>query len=222
MLDSGLFGRFYQFGETVLLLLYVNLLWISFTLLGGILFGVGPSTVAMFAVFRKWSMGEGDLPVFKFFWSIYRKEFLRANVLGLLLLIFGYMLYVNFNFLTLTNIVGESILRIFLIFASIVYVLSIIYIFPMFVHYENKMTGYFKNAILLAIYSPIRTGYLIAACLTLYYFYFYFPVFIFFIGGSLTSLVIMYISYRTFLRVEYKQEVLNNYESEEERASITT
>ncbi|GAA0307392.1 putative membrane protein YesL [Gracilibacillus halotolerans] len=222
MLDSGLLGKFYHFGETVLLLLYVNFLWICFTLLGGILFGIGPSTVAMFAVFRKWSMGEGDMPAFKTFWSVYRKEFVKANVLGIILLLFGYMLYVNFNFLSLTDISGESFIRVMLIIATAVYVLMIIYIFPMFVHYENKIFGYFKNAVLLAIYSPIRTAYLIAACLTLYYLYFYFPVFIFFLGGSLTSLVIMYISYRTFLRLEYKQEVLNEHEDREERTSLTT
>ena len=212
MLDSGLLGRFYQFGEIVLLLLYVHFLWICFTLLGFIIFGIGPSTVAMFAVFRKWSMGEGDLPTFKLFWTVYRNEFVKSNLLGVILFGFGYMLYVNFNFLTLTNETWESVVRVMLIVATMVYVLMLSYIFPMYVHYENSLFGYFKNAILLAIYAPFRTIYLIAACLTLYYLFFYFPVFIFFVGASLTSFVVMFISYRTFLRLEYKQEVLQTNE----------
>ncbi|KRG11791.1 hypothetical protein ACA29_14620 [Lederbergia galactosidilytica] len=64
MFENKLFNNFYQFGETVLLLLYVNALWICFTLLGLIIFGLGPSTVAMYTIFRHWAMGGGMIYLF--------------------------------------------------------------------------------------------------------------------------------------------------------------
>ncbi|GAE95199.1 hypothetical protein JCM21714_4413 [Gracilibacillus boraciitolerans JCM 21714] len=42
MNGDSLIGKFYQFGEAVLFLLYVNFLWIIFSLLGLIFFGIGP------------------------------------------------------------------------------------------------------------------------------------------------------------------------------------
>ncbi|WP_084028990.1 YesL family protein [Bacillus sp. J33] len=60
-------------------LVYLNLLWIAFSLLGIVLFGFFPATAAMFSVVRKWIMGETDVRVFKEFWQTYRKEFWKAN-----------------------------------------------------------------------------------------------------------------------------------------------
>lgn len=210
---EGLFGAFYRFGETVMLLLYVNLLWVCFTLLGLIIFGFGPSTIAMFAVFRKWSMGESDVPVFKTFWGSFRSDFFKANALGVILLVLAYMLYVNLNFLELQGAWINVISRYILLMIAVIYVIMFIYIFPLYVHYENRFFSYFKKSILIAIYHPIRTIYAIAALLTLYYLFYVLPVFIFLIGPSLTSMVIMWIVYRTFQRIEYKQETLQEESS---------
>ncbi|MCJ7840849.1 DUF624 domain-containing protein [Lederbergia sp. NSJ-179] len=208
MFENKLFGRFYQFGETVLLLLYVNALWVCFTLLGLIIFGFGPSTVAMYTIFRHWAMGRDDLPVFQTFWNTFKKEFFKANALGIILLLIAYMLYVNLNFLALDGEWISAFSHYILLFATVIFGVMLIYIFPMYVHYENKLFIYFKNAILMALYQPFRTLYAIAACLTLSYLFFVLPVFIFLMGASLTSFVLMWIAYRTFMRLEYKQAKL--------------
>lgn len=208
MFSSGLFSGFYRFGELVLLLLYVNFLWLSFTLLGCILFGFGPSTVAMFTVFREWSRGRSDVPVFQTFWKTFRTEFLKGNALGLLLLVFGYMLYFNLQYLELPGEWLSIISKYVLLMAAFVYGIMLIFIFPVYVHYENKLFAYFKNAIFIAVYQPIRTIYALAACFTLYYLFVMVPVFLFFLGASLTSFVLMWIGYRTFVRLEYKQAKL--------------
>lgn len=212
MSSNGFLSKFYYFGDTVFLLLYVNFLWVCFTLLGLIVFGIGPSTVSMFTIFRKWTMGDDGIPTFRVFWRTYKQEFIRANGLGLFLIFISYMLYINFNFLQLNNAWLQQLMDILLIIAAIVYAIMVIYIFPLYVHYENNLFNYFKNAIFIAIYSPIRTIYLIAACLTLYYLYFHLPVFIFFIGASLSGIVIMYITYRTFVRLEIRQGQLQQTE----------
>ncbi|MDL4842304.1 YesL family protein [Aquibacillus rhizosphaerae] len=205
---TGVFGGFYRFGEIVLLLLYVNALWVGFTAMGLVLFGFGPSTVAMFTVFREWSMGKSDVPVFTTFWNTFRKEFFKANGLGILIIAIAYMLYINFNYLEFQGEWLSFISRYFLFVATIIYGIMLIFIFPVYVHYENKFFIHFRNAIFIAIYQPIRTIYAIAACFTISYLFYIFPVLIFLLGASLTSFVLMWISYRTFLRIEYTQEKL--------------
>jgi len=202
---DGFLGAFYRFGETVLLLLYVNTLWILFTLLGAVIFGIGPSTLAMYTVFRKWSMGETDVQVFSIFWRSYKGNFLKANLLAIILIIMGYMLYVNWNYFQLNHAWFSIIIRYIILIVLFTYGMMFIYIFPLFVHYDNTFVNHFKNSILLAIHHPIRTIYLLAALFTLYYLFATLPVFIFLMGPSLVSLVIMWITYRTFIRIEYRQ-----------------
>lgn len=114
----------------------------------------------------------------------------------------------NLNYLELQGEWISVISRYVILIAAVIYTIMLIYIFPLYVHYENRFFLYFKNSILVAIYHPIRTIYAIAALLTLYYLFYVLPVFIFLIGPSLTSMVIMWIVYRTFLRIEFKQEKL--------------
>src|SRR5690625_4393485 len=207
---DGFLGAFYRFGETVLLLLYVNILWILFTLLGAVIFGVGPSTIAIYTVFRRWSMGETDVQVFPTFWGSFKESFFKANLLALILVSMGYMLYVNWNYFQLNHTWFSIIIRYIILIVSFIYGMMLVYIFPLFVHYDNTFVNHFKNSILLAIHHPIRTIYLLAALFTLYYLFATLPVFIFLMGPSLVSLVIMWITYRTFLRIEYRQTQLRD------------
>jgi uncharacterized membrane protein YesL len=203
--SGGFMGGFYRFGEAVLFLMYVNALWIVFTLMGGIIIGWAPSTIAMFAVVRKWVRGETDRPVFKTFWDTYRTEFLKANGLGWFLLIIGYMLYFNLNYFQVNNGWIFLIVRYFILAVALFYVIMLLYIFPIFVHYEAKFFHYIKNAFLIAFYHPIRTIYVVSASITVYYLFAVLPGLLPFLGGSLTSFVLMWISHRTFLRIEDKQ-----------------
>lgn len=76
---NGFVGVLYRTSEWIMRLVYLNLLWIAFSLLGIVLFGFFPATAAMFSVVRKWIMGETDVRVFKEFWQTYRKEFWKSN-----------------------------------------------------------------------------------------------------------------------------------------------
>src|SRR5690625_6922967 len=86
-------GRVFRWCEGIMRLAYVNLLWILFTILGLGIFGIFPATIALFAVTRKWVMGDRDIPVFSTFWQTFRKEFLKSTLLGWVLFVIGYMIY---------------------------------------------------------------------------------------------------------------------------------
>ncbi|MFA9557879.1 YesL family protein [Evansella sp. AB-rgal1] len=208
---DGFMGGFYKFGEYFILLVYLNLLWICFTILGGVIFGWAPSTTAVFSVLREKIMGK-DPSVIKTFWGTYRQEFFRTNGLGLIILFVAYMLYVNIQFFQVETAWLFVAVRYLMIAIMIISGIMLIYIFPLIVHYETSLYRHIKNSLLMAIFKPIRTLFTIIACVVVSQLFFTFPVFIILFGVSLFALVIMWTTYYTFKMTEQKQEELTSQE----------
>src|SRR5690554_99319 len=73
-------------------LAYLNLLWIVFTLLGGIILGFIPSTSALFSVIRQLlRKNDEEIPITKIFWTYYRKDFWKINRNFYLLICCGFI-----------------------------------------------------------------------------------------------------------------------------------
>src|SRR5690625_78727 len=138
---EGFIAGYYKFSVWITRFAYLNLLWILFTLLGFIVFGFMPATAAMFAVVRKWNMGEDDIPIFKTFWKAYREDFLKTNGLGLILFFIGYILIMEFKILRLQEsviyfIVSFSVLAILILYAIVLsYFFSIYVLFNLNIFY---------------------------------------------------------------------------------------
>ena len=79
----------------------LNFLWVIGTLLGLIVFGIMPSTVAMFYILRKWIQGNLEIPLITTFINIYKEEFIRSNKCGLPFFIL--FLFLSFDLIILYN-----------------------------------------------------------------------------------------------------------------------
>src|SRR5690625_6125259 len=77
---------------------YINLLWIFFTIIGGVLLGFFPATTAMFAIIRDWLQGNNDDPLFIGFWQYYKKEFWKGNRLGAFIVLLVVFLTIDIFF----------------------------------------------------------------------------------------------------------------------------
>ncbi|WHY02787.1 DUF624 domain-containing protein [Neobacillus sp. DY30] len=115
----------------ILNLVYVNFLWILFTILGVGIFGIGPSTYALVSICRQWIRGQ-SLPVFKTYWKYYKESFIESVIISWLYLIGGIVLIVDLMH------VSNWYIRVALFLISFVYLLSLIYIFPIMAHYNWK------------------------------------------------------------------------------------
>ena len=195
---------FYNIAEWITRFAYLNLLWVSFTLIGGILFGFFPATIAMFAITREWLKGNTDKPIFKSFWAYYRKDFLKSNLLGLFIVIVSIIitadiLYIQTNsneFLTWTYIPLFAFMLIF--------IMLLFYIFPTFVHFELKVGKVIKNATLIMLINPINT-FLIFLCLVpLFFIMKTLPALLFIFGGSSYAFITMWISLQAFNKANIK------------------
>ncbi|SDN23324.1 YesL family protein [Bacillus sp. OK048] len=221
MEPQGVLGGFYRLSEWIMRLAYVNLLWISFTLLGGILFGIMPATIASFAIIRKWVMDkEEDYPIFKTFWESYQKDFMNANLLGVFLFIAGGILYLYNAYL---NVLPNNLSNIFqIIFYSVVLTFGfvIIFIFPVFVHYNGSLKQYFINSIVIALSFPhyaILMLFIISVSIIVFQFA---PILALFFGVSINVFLLMKISFNAFTKIALKQNQKLECDDKSEQISV--
>jgi uncharacterized membrane protein YesL len=199
---TGMIGGLYRICEWVMRLAYVNLLWIGFILVGLVVFGFFPSTAAMFAVVRKWVMGECDTPIFLTFYQAYKKEFLKMNLLGVSLVGVGYILFIDYQFFRAVESyylqpLSYVFLALLLVFGGI-----LLYVFPVYVHYDLKTFQVVKNALLVAISNPIPTGVMVVGSVIVLWITLSFLSVLFFFSGSALTFVIMWSACRSFTKVE--------------------
>lgn len=188
-------------------LAFLNVLWISFSVLGLGILGLFPSTAATFTVARRWVLGETDIPIFKTFWRAYKKEFKNSNLLGYVVTVFGYILYLDFLFINVAANNFAAILTIPLFIVTILYCLTLIYIFPVFVHYDMKLLEVLKSSFFIMILNPLTTIVAVVGMLGIAFILWKFQGLALFFSLSIFSVTIMMPALRAFEKVNYKQQL---------------
>ncbi|MFO6495069.1 MULTISPECIES: YesL family protein [Bacillus] len=202
MREKGVMAMIYNGCEAAVKIAMLNGLWILFTVCGGIVLGWAPSTAAMFTVVRKWLFGYTDLPLFKTFYQTYKKEFAKANGIGLILAAAGYILFVNYQFFHIREDLFSIMISYATLLAGLAYAMVLIYIFPLYVHFELPFSRYFSQAVLIGLLRPLTTAGLAAAGGLVVCVLITVPGLIPFYGVSLFALVFMFITHRCFMRLE--------------------
>lgn len=201
MNTKGIKGYIYRITELVMQFAYLQLLWIVFTVLGLGIFGIFPSTAAMFSVVRKWVMGVEDAPVFKTFWQTYKTEFVKVNGLGLIFVAIGWLLYVDYHFFTIGDSIGSSILKIVTILIAYFFITTAIYFFPIFVHFQYRFFDYIKFSFLFSLTSPLKTAGLFIITFIIYFILMKVPALFLFFSGSIISYIWMWYIFRTIASI---------------------
>ncbi|MDQ0208190.1 YesL family protein [Alkalicoccobacillus murimartini] len=201
METNRLFTGIFKLCRWITYFFWLNLLWVGGTLLGGIVFGVMPSTTAVFTIARKTAAGEEDVPLFRTYWSIYRESFVRSNGVGALLLIISLIWYVDFMFFRNMEGALHSALHIVLIAVGIAIGMLLLYVFPVMVHYQVSIMATLKKALFIGFLLPANTVFLFVSLLSIYYLLIYLPGLIPLVGVSFIIHVNMWIAYKGFERL---------------------
>lgn len=154
MYKEGILGTIYTVMEWITKIAFLNILWWLGILVGLILFGFAPSTAAVFSVSRKWLTGKQDIPVFTTYIHTYRSEFLQSNFLCFPLYLFGYLLYINYQFVLIIEKTFYYPMLFVFVTALIFFIAISIYIFPVFVHYKNSILNYYRTALMVGFSYP--------------------------------------------------------------------
>lgn len=192
----------YQFCVWVMRLSYLNILWIVFTLLGLVVGGFAPSTLAMFSVLRKWVMEKKEIKVFPLFWKSYREEFVRSNIIFAILALIGWVLYLDVQILKHVGGMVYTISVVIIVSLTIIFSLISLVIFPVLSHYQFKTLEYFKYTFLIVLSSPIKMVLMVLGIGLIVLGFLAMPSMAIFFSGSLFSLIIMYFTSTIFKRID--------------------
>lgn len=202
---------FYKFSEWVAKYMYITILWFLFTLLGLVLFGITPATVALFAVIRKWVQKE-EVPIFQTFYKQYKENFIKANIIGIILMAVGYFISIEYLILRGQTGLMYYMANLFVIAQMIFYIIILLYIFPIYAHFNiEKFIDYFKWPFIIGIIHPILTVLLfVVTSIIMFLSYYFLPIPLNLLGVSISAYVLSYGAAFTFGRYEKHNEYDEN------------
>lgn len=199
-------GGFYRILEWIVRFVYINVLWIAFSLAGLLIAGFAPATASLFAVTRKWLNGHKDIAIFSYFLKSFKESFLQANLLFYLIAGLGYSLY--FYGQIIQSFTGIIYIAAYTVWLSIIIVFLIIllYLFPVYVHFELPVLGYYKYALLIGVTSPVQTLLMIVNTGAIIVLFLFIPTFFPFFFGSVLSFTLMWIALQAFQKLDNKKD----------------
>lgn len=139
----------------VIWVVQLNLMWLVFTLAGGVILGLGPATVAAYTLARRHARNE-SFQAWGEFWTVYRREFVRGSLLVLPPAVLATVLVGNYLYF---SVLGQDAggLRVATFVALLALAAVGSYIGPLYTHYELPLWAYIPKASLLALTRPAST-----------------------------------------------------------------
>lgn len=206
---KGMLSGIYRVSEKVMLIAYINILWIMFSLLGLVVVGLMPATVSMFAVIRKLVIEEEEIPIFRLFWKKYKDEFVKANLYGYLLCLVGAFFVIDIILFQSLDGWPFLILSVLSVGLLLAFWTIVLYFIPLYVHYNLPFIQYIKTAFLLTITHPIQTIIMISSGAVILFLFMLLPGSLFFFSGSLYCFIIMKTAFKVFAHVEEQKEIVD-------------
>lgn len=188
-------------------LFYLNILWLSFTLVGIVIFGFFPATTAAFSIMRQWLLDredKKDFSLWKTFLDYYKKDFINANMVGIILILTSVVVFLDLRFLDTIetdNLVGEAF-QFFFLTISIILFVAALYVFPVFVHFELNLFQVIKNSLFFAITSPLPSTLMAIGSLLVVFITLNFPGLFLVFSLSLMIIVLMGPALKAFKKLE--------------------
>lgn len=116
---------------------------------------IGPAATAMHYALRRWREQQGE--IVKDFFRSFRQNFRQGLILWLVFLALGAL--IGWNFWLISNWTGMlySVLMVVLLLAAYLLLVWVSMVFPLLARFENTTPRMAKNALLLALASPLRS-----------------------------------------------------------------
>ncbi len=193
------FGTFLvETSDWIMRLIKTNFAWWIHILMGGILLGFFPATLALFATVRRWTRGDLDFPLWSSFHQCYRKHFWNVNALGMIYLLVGIFLFIDILLANKIPGVLAVIVYFFLSFVFLIYLLSFTYFFSVYVHFQLPFKEYLKQPFIIMLISFKQNVLILIGIAMIGYFIYQMPGLIPFLSGVLPAYWIMNILIKQF------------------------
>lgn len=179
-------------------------------------FTLFPATAAMFAVARKWVMGDTDVALLKTYFRSYKENYKQSMFSGLFFVLLSVLLYVNYTFY-LRQSGTLSLLSVLFVVLAFILAAAVLHHFSIMVHFHMKFWQIVKNSFLITIGNPVMTIFLLVCSGIILYFSFQVKLsfLILFFMGSLIAFVSFWTFYRIYDRMKTLTEKKEQDEAEE-------
>jgi len=148
--------RLYNLADLIFSFFTLSFCWVIGTLLGGIIFGWAPSTTAVLSVLRDQIM-EREKFAFSAFKKAYMLNFKQANKIGLMIMVFALIIFINHRNFTTQEETVFAILSGLTTFTGLILIGVTLYVFPLNVHYDVTLKKAFSQSFSFLILRPLYT-----------------------------------------------------------------
>ncbi|MGN8647452.1 YesL family protein [Gracilibacillus sp. HCP3S3_G5_1] len=198
----------YRILEWIMWIMYLNLLWIVMSIAGLVVLGIFPATMALVITIREWCVQEDDISFNKTFFKAYKNNFVKANVIGYVLTVVGYILLIDFQWIIQHTSSFQSFFIVLFIVIGIIFAITLLYIFPTSAHFDLNIRQTFKHAIVLGIFSPFISIAMLVTLFLLQYLWRFIPGLLPVVGISFTFYLITRLALFAFESFEIRQQSL--------------
>ncbi|MBM7605290.1 putative membrane protein YesL [Metabacillus crassostreae] len=180
---------------------FLNMLWIIFCLP---IITIFPSTMTMFSIVRRWKLNEIDYDVAKLFFSEFKENARKYFMLGVVWLIFGILLIIDYFFIITIQFEARNLLFGLLFLGTFMYLGMSLFIFGIAVNFDLPKKAIFKNALLYTI-GKLGTTVLTVMILVSMVIICYIVPYLLWIIGSITAFFI-YTTMSNMNRVSWEKD----------------
>lgn len=197
--------KVYRACEWVMLLFLLQIYWAIGTLVGGIILGMIPSSIALFSSIRKFYREPQELKLFSYFMKVYKVNFKTGLVIGIWYVAFIILGIIYRQFLGATTDSWLAYTHILLYAILLLGGLLSLYILPVYVHYEFPLPHLLPTAGLIMVSSMKWNLPLLLSLVVVCLIFLRFSVGFLFFGSSLPAFIIFYFSNRAFSDFDVKR-----------------
>ncbi|OJF94729.1 YesL family protein [Alkalibacterium sp. 20] len=188
-------------------LAYLNLLWLGFSLLGLIVFGIGPATFAVHSIVKK-KLKQGDLShVFTKFKNEFKKYSKDGNIYFGLVTAASLFIYVDIRViqaLPQNSFIQMAVLPALIILSALVLIVATFTI-GIYLEFNHSLQKSIKDGFWLALISPVAALVMVHAFLVGFLIYAYVPALMLFYSLSFYAFITQWVMSKTFKRIKKKK-----------------
>ena len=191
--------------EWVMNLFLLHLYWIGGTLLGGVVFGIVPATIALFSTIRQLVLKRDMIGIFQYYKREYFFHFKHSRIIDLMYLFIFFALYSYSQFIRFTVDSWLAYTHIFLYTIIMLFVLFAIYLIPVYIHYKMEKRELIKNTFILMITNMKWNLPMFLSILAVVLLQINFSVILLFFGVTLIAFTTILYCLKCFEEFELKQ-----------------
>ncbi|RSK55168.1 YesL family protein [Bacillus canaveralius] len=189
-------------------LVFINILWLVFTVFGGILLGFFPATTAMVLIIKKLLVEKNEFSIKKEFVRLYKSQFKKSNHLFFPFSLCGFIIVADIRFFSLMDFPYSSF--VVYLFYLLLFLLTMLFFYSLIVYSDgigNKEI--YKGSLYILLNNPMTNLYILTGLLLLLFLTAKVTGLFFLFSGSIFSVYLLITVARTVKKINIKSIDIN-------------